>query len=65
MKSNLHYTKKAKQIKISQYPKLLDLLVDIAIFTNKWTGPAIADSVGITKQALRQHVIKELKEELA
>lgn len=50
--------KKSKTKPTITYPELMELLVDIAIFTQKWTTPNIAQSVGISKQALQRQINK-------
>lgn len=52
---------KAKQYITYNHPKLVELLADLAMFTQKWQTPYIAEALGISKQALQYHINKKKK----
>jgi predicted DNA-binding protein YlxM (UPF0122 family) len=57
-------TKKVKtQIKPSQlYPELVKMAAEFAYLSQKYETPKIASLLGISKQALQQHINKVKKE---
>lgn len=62
----MKYTKakatKQKKFPLKDHPKLVELLTDVAQFTRKYQTPQIADTVGISRQALEFHIDKKEKE---
>lgn len=44
---------------LEDHPKLIDLLTELAAFTQKWKTPKIANSVDVSKQGLQYHINKK------
>lgn len=50
---------KSKIRPTKQYPELVELATDIAIFTQKWTTPRIARTLDVSKQSLQKQIDKK------
>lgn len=57
-----HYTTKIQPGKPKLNPKQVELLVDFAKLTRKWTPPKLADAFGINRHAIDYHLNKEKHE---
>lgn len=44
---------------LEDYPKVTELLTELAAFTQKWQTPKIANTVDVSKQALQYHINKK------
>lgn len=52
-----NYTRKTEKcLPTKNHPELMDLLIDLALLTQKYHVKKIASTVGITKQSLQQKV---------
>lgn len=54
-------TKKSNCRVSVNHPELLNVLVDLALFTRKNQTPALAKALGITRQGLEKHIDKKEK----